>query len=132
MSVHQENGQLKKYRHESLEIRRSGKTGNEFEVLHWGPNLYYGREKEYVWNPYKAAFQPKDSSNCYIHPSCFENPETACVVAFLTMRDRRNMVMYKIDEVDDRVQSLSKENIKIFNGLIVEFLADWEDQDFQK
>lgn len=132
MSVHQENWQLKKYRHESLEIRRLGETGNRFEVLHWGPNVYYGRQEEYVWNPQKARFQPHNSSNCYIHPNCFENPETACVVAFLTMRNRRDLVMYKIDEVDDRVKSLSQKNIEIFNGLIVEFLGDWDDEDFQK
>lgn len=55
------------------------------EIVAWYPNIYYGKEKEYKYNPQAGFYYipGKNGIHHHIHPDCFRNKESCYVVAFV-------------------------------------------------
>ena len=67
-----------------FEIRSTGDFKNDFEVLQWFPNEYYGKKDQYIKISSEHYRDPKFSYGS-IHESCFESPENCMVIGFINI-----------------------------------------------
>jgi len=67
-----------------FEIRSTGNLKNDFEVLKWFPNGYYGKKDQYIKISPEHYRDPKFSYGS-IHESCFESPENCVVIGFINI-----------------------------------------------
>jgi hypothetical protein len=51
------------------------------EIVAWYPNIYYGKEKDYKFNPATGMYDASEYH--HIHPSCFKHKESCYVIAFV-------------------------------------------------
>ena len=74
---------MKKYRMDCIEIRKDAHITNRFEVVRWHDNPYYNKKDEYEFNG-EYYYKPENPYH-HIDPSCFNNPETCCTIAYIDM-----------------------------------------------
>lgn len=71
----------------SLELRHSCLTDpdrTDYEILHYYPNPYYKREKDFVFDKDgEWAHSKKDPAHYHVHRDCFKREQSCYVVAFL-------------------------------------------------
>ena len=95
---------MKRTRIGNIELRCRNKT---WEIVRWYPNSYYQRENEFI-KVDDEHYQYKDNDNCYVHKSCFANPESCYVIAFIEgsedEHDIRSVGMrpWMLDEEDEK------------------------------
>lgn len=74
---------IKRFRLGNVELRPLDDRTHAAEILKWRPNEFYGKEGgeyERVQGGYRLKGNP---DGMLVHKSCFEYPETCCVVAFI-------------------------------------------------
>lgn len=67
-----------------FEIRSTGNLKNDFEVLQWFPNKYYGKKDQYIKISSEHYRDPKFAYGS-IHESCFESPENCMVIGYINV-----------------------------------------------
>jgi len=102
-----------KIRIENIECRLVRK---QYEIVKWFPNMYYGSEARLEAEGYKRTDYNNgefEYSTGYlmIHGSCFKNPESCCVIAFI---DNDSDEGLEIRPIGARLLNLSKEERDIF------------------
>lgn len=83
----------------------------EYEILQWYPNDYYGREHEMIsdgWSheDIKEGEWRLTKGQTSVHSSCFKNPESCLVVAWLIPNRREPDI--DMQTVGSRVLNLSE------------------------
>lgn len=64
----------------------SRKKHKYYEIVKYEPNTYYGRESDYD-KVDEFNYRLKDNPWCYIHKSCFENPESCYTIGMFEKTD---------------------------------------------
>jgi hypothetical protein len=54
-----------------------------YEIVKWQPNVYFGKEQEYIDNGWVLSDGFYRLNNTNIQATCFENPETCYTIATL-------------------------------------------------
>lgn len=94
-----------------FEIRSTGDLGNDFEVLQWFPNKYYGKKDQYVKISPEHYRDPKLSCGS-IHESCFESPENCMVVGFINVHPDTGWILERVHpcltESEEKYEDLTK------------------------
>ena len=107
-----------KIRINDFECRSSIYREDEYEMVKWEVNQYYGQEKFLVeWEGYEKV--GNDSSNWglrkgshTISSSCFKNPETCYVIATLKLNRREPDV--DMETVGSRLLELEPNELSVF------------------
>lgn len=116
-----------KYRKGNIELHKikhwlkddSDKDTFYWEIVKWMPNVYYGREKEFIWNNTRKMYCYPENEHCFIDKSCFKNKETCFTVAIFKEHNEDEPDMYT---VGSRFPiSLNDEEIKDFIDVSKEF-----------
>ena len=104
---------MKKIRIGNVELRPLGVDDKYLaEIIEWYPNTYYGRENDFI-KVDNERYRYKDSENCFVHKSCFKNPESCYVIAFVTNNEEPDIL-----SVCNRPWDLSEEDEKDFKQII--------------
>ena len=89
----------------NLEFRKCSYIGAppnpiSYEICVWQPNMYYGKEQDYIKK--NNYYIPKDSIDKYfkIHKDCFKNPETCYQIGIF--RYDKHDDMYEFSFCGDR------------------------------
>ena len=92
-----------------------------WHIDYWYPNIYYGKESEYV-HPIINGIEQTDwyvsPSNSFgrIHKDCFKNPESCMAIASFNYNSHEGY--YELEFVGDRPIQLTKEERDIFWELL--------------
>jgi hypothetical protein len=72
-------------RRNNIELRPMVNKSDDirFEIVKWQPNLYYGKEQDYILYDANDEFYVHPIHNCRIHKNCFKNPETCFTLMFI-------------------------------------------------
>jgi hypothetical protein len=100
-----------------IECRQTTYKPKEYEFVKWEKNMYYGTEKElldegYERIEYDSGGWAMTRSNHTIDSSCFKNPETCYVIAWLEPNRREPDV--NLLSVGSRLLDLSEEDMDAF------------------
>lgn len=100
-----------------IECRQTTYKPKEYEFVKWEKNIYYGTEKElldegYERIEYDSGGWAMTRSNHTIDSSCFKNPETCYVIAWLEPNRREPDV--NLLSVGSRLLDLSEEDMDAF------------------
>ena len=87
-----------------LEFREASYVGNKppfvsYDIVKWYPNLYYGKENEYIKLNHEFYCYSKNAS-CRIHKNLFKNKELCIVLA--TFRYDYQEECYNLEFIGDR------------------------------
>ena len=101
----------------NIECRETTYKSKEYEFVKWEKNMYYGTEKElldegYERIEYDSGGWAMTRSNHTIDSSCFKNPETCYVIAWLEPNRREPDV--NLLSVGSRLLDLSEEDMDAF------------------
>ena len=105
-----------KVRINNIECRPKSNNDGNYEVVEWYPNPYYNKESDmvsdgYVWIDYENGEWALEKEFHRVHSSCFKNPESCCVVAWLKPNREPDVDM---ETVGSRVLELSVEDRNTF------------------
>lgn len=106
----------------NIEIRELGKNESySHEIVYWFPNKYYGQENNYLKT---GDFYEEINSSFgwQIHKSCFKNPETCYVIAFI----RQDEEEPNLETVGGRPFKLKEEDLISFERLMREFYKTYK------
>ena len=110
----------------------------DYELLKWYTNSYYGKEQQMIDEGWEKVTNPNGTwslkkGHKNVHESCFKNPESAYVIAFLEINHKEpdiNLItvgsrMLDVEDTNDflLVYRLAVEKIKNNN-------YDKEEEDF--
>lgn len=103
------------------------KVGDNWEIVQWYPNLYYGKESEYTYDPGSECYT-KPGSCVNISKSCFACPESCIVIAFVVWNKSHDE--FDIRSVGTRPWHLD-EDTESFNRIIsyLEGCCGYPDED---
>lgn len=101
---------MKNIRIENIELRRTSYKENPYEFVKWYPNTYYKQEEKMLSEGYTDTGHSLRKGNVSVSYSCFENPESCYVVAWLK-KDKEGCYL---QTVGDRLLELSKEERNTF------------------
>lgn len=108
---------LKKIRINNIEVRPLPQDDEEkymAEIVCYYPNPYYGNEDKYIKSKTDPDFYIyPDNLYCKVHISCFKNPESCYVVAFVTNGEEPD-----IRTVGDRPWTLNEKDEEDFKQII--------------
>lgn len=87
-----------------LEFREASYVGNKppfvsYDIVKWYPNLYYGKENEYIKLNHEFYCYPKNTG-CRIHKDLFKSKELCIVLA--TFRYDYQEECYNFEFIGDR------------------------------
>lgn len=99
-----------KNRINNIECRKIKSSHYSHEIVLWYPNQYYGKESDYELTFSGDFYKPNGSVGINISKSCFINPESCHVVAFL-IKTREG---FDLKSVGDRILDLSPSNLEDF------------------
>ena len=76
------------------------------EVVQWYPNPYYGKESEYIKLD-DDTYVKDEESLCYVHSSCFQNPESCITLVIISIKDEPDVRSiglrpFELNEQDER------------------------------
>jgi hypothetical protein len=98
----------------NIEARKWQKT---YEIIKWQPNSYYGKKDQMIADGWEYAERPDGSwslrkQNRSVDGSCFANPESCFVIAWLKWdTDERSV---DLESVGSRLLDLSAEERNAF------------------
>lgn len=102
----------------NLEVRKVTNWLKEdskyIEFIKWHPNIYYGRESEYIWDDKREQYKDPKCNWWYIDKSCFKHPESCYVIAFLDTFEEEP----DIQTVGSRPFKLDIDEYVIFRDLV--------------
>lgn len=105
-----------KIRINDIECRAIKSKHYDYEMVKWYENPYYGKEQEYIDNGYEKVEYPGGwglrSDHTTVNESCFKNPESCYVVAFLIINKGEPDV--DMQTVGSRLLELSSEERQTF------------------
>lgn len=101
----------------NIECRQPIYNGHEYEIVKWQVNQYYGNEEKMISNGYtKVEYDngewglSKDFHT--INSSCFKNPETCYVIAWL--KPNRKEPDVNMEVVGNRMLDLEQKELSTF------------------
>jgi hypothetical protein len=76
-----------KIRINNYECRKSNGS-YDYELIKWYPNTYYGTEQQMIDEGWEKVTNPNGTwslskDHKHVHESCFKNPESSYLIAFL-------------------------------------------------
>ncbi len=102
---------MRKNNIEFRKIKNGSHKNYKYELLKWWPNKYYGnREKMVKEEGYRNFDGGITKNNHTITDSCFVNPETCCVVAWV----KKDNEGHYLETVGSRLIELNEEERKNF------------------
>jgi hypothetical protein len=96
---------LNRLRIGNVELRRTKYKDTPYEFVKWYPNTYYKQEEKMLSEGYTDTGHSLRKGNVSVSYSCFENPESCYVVAWLE-KDKEG---FYLQTVGDRLLDLPKE-----------------------
>ena len=90
---------------DNIELRKINYKDSPYEFVKWYPNTYYKQEEKMLSEGYTDTGYSLRKDNVSVSYSCFENPESCYVVAWLE-KDKEGCYLRT---VGDRLLELSKE-----------------------
>jgi len=109
----------------NIEIRELGENKTySHEVVFWYPNKYYGHEDDYI--RMGDFFKKPGESGWHIHKSCFNNPETCYVIAFILIPEDEDDDPPNLITLGSRPFILKEEDLISFEKLMREFYKTYK------
>lgn len=101
---------MKPVRINQIEVRKTNYKEHPYEIVKWCKNQYYQQWDNMLSDEWgeNLGFLSKGITN--IHKSCFENPESCYVIAWL----KKDSDGYYLESVGSRILELNEEEFKDF------------------
>lgn len=90
---------------DNIELRKTKYKNTTYEFIKWYPNPYYKQDEKMLSEGYIDTGYSLRKGNVSVSYSCFENPESCYVVAWL----KKDKEGYYLQTVGNRLLELSKE-----------------------
>lgn len=101
---------MKPIRINQIEIRKTTYKEHPYEFIKWYPNLYYQQWDKMIEDGWREDVESLRKDHCSIHKSCFINPESCYVIAWM----KKDKEGYYMETVGSRLLNLNEEELKTF------------------
>ena len=101
---------MRNIRIENIELRTTSYKNNPYEFVKWFPNNYYEQREIMLKNGWIEGMDGIHKNHCHIHNSCFVNPETCYVIAWM----KKDNDGWDMETVGSRLLDLSIEERNVF------------------
>jgi len=101
---------MKNIRIENIEIRKTNYKNSPYEFVKWWPNQHYQQRDILLKDGWIDNIDCITFNHCSIHNSCFINPETCYVIAWM----KKDKEGYYMETVGSRLLEISEEELKLF------------------
>lgn len=101
---------MKNIRIENIELKKTKYKDSPYEFVKWYSNPTYGKWDEMVKEGWKEDYDSLTKDHISYHKSCFQNPESCYVIAWM----KKDNNSWYLEYVENRLLDLSIEERNIF------------------